>query len=543
MLFNKFRKSPVNPRVLATSAAQAVSANVALDTNPTERTHKEIMYVMTALMICMLLSALDQSIVSTALPRIASDLHGITKLSWVITAYLITSAIATPIYGKLGDLYGRKKIFQSAIIIFLVGSALCGLSQSMNELVLFRALQGIGAGGLMSTVIAIIGDIIPPRQRGKYQGLFGAVFGISSVVGPVLGGLFADAPSLLGVTGWRWIFYVNIPLGILALSLVATRLHLHKPVPKENQIDYVGATLLASSVISLVFVSVWAGVDFAWGSWQILSLLAGTVIFGTLFVLREIHAPEPIIPMHLFKNDIFTVSTLLSFVTGLAMFASIIYIPLYQQIVRGYSPTKSGLLMLPLVLGMMTASIVSGKLITKLGKYRMFPIFGTMLLAIGLFLFSHLGIDTGYVTLSVWMILLGLGLGQLFQVPSLATQNAVEYKNMGAATSTVSFARSVGGALGGAIFGTILIARLKTHLSEMLPPNIAGHLSDTINGGTNQLASLPAWLRHDFLLAYVDAFRDMFMFAIPFVVVAFIIALFLRETPLRDNIKGTVEGV
>ena len=545
-LFNRFRAQPASIRKVARAEAVASPSTSAPAPNPgehVERSHAEIMFIMSALMICMLLAALDQSIVSTALPRIASDLHGLTKLSWVVTAYLITSAISTPIYGKLGDLYGRKKIFQSAIIIFLIGSALCGIAQTMNQLVFFRALQGIGAGGLMSTVIAIIGDIIPPRQRGKYQGLFGAVFGISSVVGPVLGGVFADAPSLLGVTGWRWIFYVNIPLGAVALSLVAARLHLHKPARKENHVDYGGAVLLAAAVISLVFISVWAGVDYAWGSWQILSLFASTIIFGVLFVWREFRSPEPIIPMHLFKNDIFTVSTLLSFVTGLAMFATIIYIPLYQQIVRGYSPTKSGLLMLPMVVGMMFASLTSGKLITKWGRYRIFPIIGTLLLALGLWSFSHVGLMTGYVALSGWMVIIGLGLGQLFQVPSLATQNAVEYKNMGAATSTVSFARSVGGALGGAIFGTILIARLKTHLSDVLPSQVAHHLSGNLNGGTGQLASLPAGLKHDLLTAYVHSFHDMFIIGIPFVLLAFVIALFLREAPLRESTRGTVEGV
>lgn len=240
-----------------------------------ERTHAEIMFIMTALMISMLLSALDQSIVATALPQIASDLNGLTKLSWVVTAYLITTAISTPIYGKLGDLYGRKKVFQSAIVIFLLGSALCGLSRSMNQLVIFRALQGIGAGGLMSLAIAIIGDVIPPRQRGKYQGYFGAVFGVASVAGPVLGGLFASAHHFLGITGWRWIFYVNLPLGVIALSLVASRLHLHKPAKKENNIDYGGAILLAVAVVCLVFVTVWGGVDYAWTSWQILSLMGG----------------------------------------------------------------------------------------------------------------------------------------------------------------------------------------------------------------------------------------------------------------------------
>jgi EmrB/QacA subfamily drug resistance transporter len=518
-----------------------MSASTNIETHG-ERSHREIMFVMTALMISMLLAALDQSIVSTALPKIASDLNGLTKLSWVVTSYLITSAIATPIYGKLGDLYGRKKIFQTAIVIFLTGSALCGLSQSMNQLVFFRALQGIGAGGLMSLVLAIIGDVIPPRQRGRYQGYFGAVFGISSVAGPVLGGLFASAHSLLGVAGWRWIFYINLPLGAVALSLVAARLHLHKPESKENHIDYGGAALLSVSVISLILVSVWAGVDFAWGSWQILSLIASAVVFGALFIWRERRSPEPLIPMHLFKNDIFSVSALLSFISGIAMFATILYIPLYQQIVRGDSPTKSGLLMLPMVVGMMTASLTSGRLITKFGRYKPFPIIGTLVLTLGLWLFSHLGITTNVWILSGWMVIIGLGLGQLFQVPTLAVQNSVERKNMGTATSTVAFSRSIGGALGGAIFGTILISRLTHHLSVVLPAGVAGHVSSGLSGGLGQLAHLSPALKHDVLTAYVLSFRDMFLIGIPFVLAAFVVSLFLREAPLRTSTRDMAEG-
>jgi EmrB/QacA subfamily drug resistance transporter len=511
--------------------------------NPTgERSHSEIMFIMTALMISMLLAALDQSIVATALPKIASDLNGLTKLSWVATSYLITSAIATPIYGKLGDLYGRKKIFQSAIVIFLAGSALCGLSQTMNELVFFRALQGIGAGGLMSLVLAIIGDVISPRQRGRYQGYFGAVFGISSVAGPVLGGLFASANTFLGVAGWRWIFYINLPLGIVALSLVAARLHLHQPEQKENHIDYAGAVLLTVSVISLVLVSVWAGVDYAWSSWQILSLIASAVAFGALFLWRETRSPEPIIPLALFKSDIFRVSTLLSFITGIAMFATILYIPLYQQIVRGDSPTKSGLLMLPLVVGMFTASLTSGRLITKWGRYRIFPIMGTLFLGVGLWLFSHLGITTNIWILSGWMVVIGLGLGQLFQVPTLAVQNSVERKNLGTATSTVAFSRSIGSALGGAIFGTILISRLDYHLKEILPSSLVGHVASGLSSGLSQIAQLPANIKHDVLTGYVYAFHDMFLIGSPFVVIAFIVALFLRETPLRDSTLEMAEG-
>lgn len=540
MIRNLFKR-PAPARSLAADAAPVGAALVAAAPDG-ERSHREIMFIMVALMISMLLAALDQSIVATALPKIASDLNGLTKLSWVATSYLITSAIATPIYGKLGDLYGRKKIFQIAIVIFLAGSALCGLSRSMNELVFFRALQGIGAGGLMSLVLAIIGDIIPPRERGRYQGYFGAVFGISSVAGPVLGGLLANANHFLGVAGWRWIFYINLPLGLVALSLVAARLHLHQPEQKENHIDYAGVALLALSVISLVLVSVWAGVDYTWGSWQILSLIASAVTFGLLFVWRELRSPEPVIPMSLFRNDIFSTSTLLSFFTGIAMFATILYIPLYQQIVRGDSPTKSGLLMLPMVAGMFAASMGSGRLITKFGRYRIFPIIGTLLLTLGLWLFSHLGISTNIWILSGWMVVIGLGLGQLFQVPTLAVQNSVERRNMGTATSTVAFSRSIGGALGGAIFGTILVSRLTHHLAEMLPGNVAHHVSGGLSGGFGQLASLPRALRLDVLTAYVRSFHDMFLIGIPFVLIAFVIALMLRETPLRSSTKEMAKG-
>ena len=534
------RSKSAQTTVMASAAAPSPAIGASIE--HAERSHSEIMFIMVALMISMLLAALDQSIVATALPRIASDLNGLTKLSWVATAYLITSAIATPIYGKLGDLYGRKKVFQIAIVIFLAGSALCGLAQTMNQLIFFRALQGIGAGGLMSLVLAIIGDVISPRQRGRYQGYFGAVFGVSSVAGPVLGGLLANANHFLGVAGWRWIFYITLPLGLLALSLVAARLHLHKPEQKENHIDYGGAVLLAVSVLSLILITVWAGVDYAWGSWQILSLAVSTVVFGTLFIWREKRSPEPIIPLHLFKNDIFSVSTLLSFVTGVAMFATILYIPLYQQIVRGDSPTKSGLLMLPMVLGMLTASMGSGRIITKIGRYRIFPIIGTLVLALGLWLFSHLGITTNYWYVSGWMVVIGLGLGQLFQVPTLAVQNSTERKNMGTATSTVSFARSIGAALGGAVFGTILTSRLTHYLVASLPAGTASDVSSGLNSGTGQLAHLPNVLRQDVLGAYVHAFHDMFLISIPVALAAFVIALFLREAPLRSSTKDMAAG-
>lgn len=507
------------------------------------RSHSEIMAVMGALMLVMLLAALDQTIVSTALPRIASELGGLDKYAWVATSYLLTSAITTPIYGKIGDLFGRKKIFQIAIVIFLVGSALCGLSQNMDQLVLFRAIQGIGGGGLMSLVLTIVGDVIPPRQRGKYQGYFGAVFAVSSVAGPLLGGFLADAPTLLGITGWRWIFYINLPLGLLALAVVAARLHL--PVMKrEHKIDYPGVVLLTISAVSLLLVSVWAGITYAWLSPQIISLAIVSLIFAVLFVRQERRAAEPIIPMGLFKNDIFRVSVLLSVLTGITMFASILYIPQYQQIVRGYSPTQSGLLMIPLVAGLLVASITSGRLISKYGRYKPFPIFGTLMLAFGMWLFSHVSLTTSNWTLSAWMVVLGLGLGSFMQVATLAVQNSVKRADLGTATSSTTFFRSMGSSLGGAIFGTILISRLTHYLTPVLSklPDIS--VSSITEGGTAQLHTLPTHLQSEILGAYVNAFQDMFLIGIPFALAAFVVALFLREAPLKsDHVSEEVTDI
>ncbi len=507
------------------------------------RSHSEIMVVMGALMLVMLLAALDQTIVSTALPRIASELGGLDKYAWVATSYLLTSAITTPIYGKIGDLFGRKKIFQIAIVIFLIGSALCGLSQNMEQLVLFRAIQGIGGGGLMSLVLTIVGDVIPPRQRGKYQGYFGAVFAVSSVAGPLLGGFLADAPTFLGITGWRWIFYINLPLGLLALAVVKARLHL--PVMKrEHKIDYPGVVLLTISAVSLLLVSVWAGITYAWLSPQIILLAIVSLIFGVLFVRQERRAAEPIIPMSLFKNDIFRISVLLSVLTGITMFASILYIPQYQQIVRGYSPTQSGLLMIPLVAGLLTASIISGRLISKYGKYKPFPIFGTLMLAFGMWLFSHVSLTTSNWTLSAWMVVLGLGLGSFMQVATLAVQNSVKRSELGTATSSTTFFRSMGSSLGGAIFGTILISRLTHYLTPVLSqlPNIS--VSSITEGGTARLHNLPAYVQNDILVAYVDAFQDMFLIGIPFALAAFVVALFLREAPLKsDHVSDEVTDI
>lgn len=500
-----------------------------------ERSHAEIMVVMSALMLAMLLAALDQTIVSTALPRIANDLHGLSKYSWVATAYLLTSAVSTPLYGKISDMYGRKKIFQSAIIIFLIGSMLCGLSQNMTQLIFFRGLQGIGAGGLMTLVLAIVGDVVPPRQRGRYQGYFGGVFGIASVIGPLLGGLLTDHLS------WRWVFYVNLPVGILALSVVAARLHL--PVRRtDHKVDYAGATLLAISVVSLLLATVWGGVDYPWNSAQIIGLFVTSLIGTALFIWREHYAKEPIIPLRLFKNSIFRVSTLLSLLVGVVMFGAIIFLPEYQQLVRGDSATKSGLMLLPLIIGVVGGSLTSGRLISKLGRYRIFPIMGSLLLILSFWLFSHITIATSRIELGVWMFILGTGVGMVMPVMTLAVQNGVDRKDLGTATSSVTFFRSIGSSLGAAMFGAILINRLSTHLGHALPGGGGAIAAKGLSSSASSLQHLPPAQVHIILTAFAQSFADVFLIGIPFAVLAFIVALFLKETPLSNSTRDQAEN-
>jgi EmrB/QacA subfamily drug resistance transporter len=539
ILTSLFRKelTPTRRVVLAAASQNVASTAIeAPDANEhQERTHAEIMVIITALMLAMLLAALDQTIVSTALPRIASDLHGLSKYSWVATAYLLTSAVSTPLYGKISDMFGRKKIFQGAIIIFLIGSALCGAAQTMNQLIFFRGLQGLGAGGLITLALATVGDVVSPRQRGKYQGYFGAVFAISSVLGPLLGGLFTDHLS------WRWVFYINLPIGVLAFAAIATRLHL--PVTRsEHKIDYAGAGFLSLSVVTLLLGTVWGGVDYPWASAQIIGLFATSVISAILFIWRERFAKEPIMPLELFKESVFRVSSVLSFLVGLVMFGALIFLPEYQQIVRGDSATKSGLMLLPLILGLMSASLTSGRLISKFGRYRIFPIIGTLLLPISFWLFSHITVSTSRVLLAIWMVLLGLGIGLVMPVLTLAVQNAVERKHLGTATSIVTFFRSIGSSLGAAIFGAILTNRLAYHLSHTLHGQAGTGVAKGLSTSAAGLKHLSPSTLHTVLTAFASSFHDVFLFGIPFAILAFITALMLRESPLKTSTREMAEG-
>jgi EmrB/QacA subfamily drug resistance transporter len=494
-----------------------------------ERSHPEIMVIITALMLAMLLAALDQTIVSTALPSIARDLHGLNKLSWVATAYLLTSAVVTPIYGKVSDQIGRKKVFQFAIILFLFGSALCGLSQNMNQLVFFRAIQGLGGGGLISLALATVGDIIPPRQRGKYQGYFGAVFGLASIAGPLLGGLFTEHLS------WRWIFYINIPLGLIAFLAIAARLHLPKVVQKHN-FDFLGATLMTVAMISFLLALTWGGTTYAWGSIETIGLFITSALFTAGLIGWEAKAKEPIIPIGLFKNHIFAVSCALSLITGLLLLGAIIFLPEYQQVVRGESPTASGLYLLPLVAGMLISMITSGRLITRTGKYKIFPVIGTMIVIIGLFLFSHITVTTSHTALTFWMVILGLGIGSFMQVMTLAVQNSVDRRQLGTATGLVTFFRSFGSSIGTAMFGVILVNRLTFHLKQQLPASVAHKASSISSSGIS--VHIPSEIKDQVLIAFSKSFHDVFLAAIPFAVIAFILALMLKETPLKTTTQN-----
>ena len=498
---------------------------------PKEHTHREIMIILGGLMTGMLLAALDQTIVSTALKSIVEDFNGLDHYTWVVTAYLLTSTASTPLYGKISDLYGRRIVFQFAIVTFLIGSLAAGAAQNMSQLIATRAVQGLGAGGLMALTFVIIGDIVPPRERGRYQGYFGAVWGLSSVAGPLLGGFFSDHTTILGITGWRWIFYINIPFAIAALIVTSAVLHIPK-VKREHKIDYVGALLLVTAVTTtLLAVSIY-GPQNGWTNSKTLGYLATGLILTMAFVKWESTAVEPIIPLTLFKNHTFTLTSILGAIIGAGMFGAIVMLPLYMQVVKGYSATEAGLKLIPLMLGIVSTSIVSGKLITKHGHYKRYPVMGTAIMTLGILAMVRLDIDTPYWELSIYAIMVGAGLGLSMQTIVIALQNAVDFKDMGVATSSNTFFRSLGSVFGTAAFGTILTNRLGHYLlTSGFPPEQAG----LIQNNTAAIGALSPEGQATALGAFVDSFHMVFLVAGPVVAIGFVVALFLRETPLRTN--------
>ncbi len=497
------------------------------DEAPAYLSHRQILVVMVGVMSGMLLAALDQSIVGTALPRITSELGGLDKLSWVVTAYLLTATAMTPLWGKISDLYGRRLIFQTAISIFLIGSALCGFSQNITELIAFRALQGMGGGGLFAIALSIIGDVIPPRERGRYGGYFGAVFGVSSVAGPLLGGFFTDGP------GWRWIFYVNLPIGIAALFITTAALKM-PVVRRHHKIDYLGALTIVAGVGSLLLYLDWRGKNYGWTEAGALALLGLTIALIGVFVVVESRAEEAIIPMRLFSNSTFRIGNLFGFCAGVAMFGAIIFLPLYLQAVQGYSATRSGLAMLPVVIGILSLSIGSGQLMTRTGRYKIFPIVGSALIVLSLLLMSRLAVTTPYWQLAVFMFIFGAGLGMTMQTLVTAIQNDVSYRDMGAATSSTTFFRQMGGAIGTAVFGAVLSSRLAMYLADSLGSARPGGGRVDINN-VQALQALKEPIRSVVLGAFAHALDDVFLIGVPFLVIAFVIALFLKEKPLATG--------
>ncbi|HWD85672.1 MAG TPA: MDR family MFS transporter [Solirubrobacteraceae bacterium] len=497
-------------------------------------TGRRLWLIIAALLAGMLLAALDQTIVSTALPTIVGDLGDASHLSWVVTAYLLASTASTPLWGKLGDLYGRKLFFQAAIVIFLVGSALSGLSSSMSELIAFRALQGIGGGGLLIGAQTIIGDVVSPRDRGRYQGLFGAVFGVTSVIGPLIGGVLVDDLS------WHWIFYINLPLGIAALAITAAVLP-NQLSRVHHVIDYLGALLVALAATSLVLLTSLGGTTYAWGSAPIIILgVLGVLLIGA-FVAAERRAAEPVIPLNLFANRVFSASSAIGFVVGFAMFGSITFLPLFLQIVKGVNPTASGVRLLPLMAGLLLTSIGSGQLISRTGRYKIFPVLGTAIMTLGLFLLSRLGTGTSTLLASVYMFVFGIGLGGVMQVLVIAVQNAVEYKDLGAATSGATFFRSMGGSFGtavfGAIFANLLGGNLRSALHGVKLP--AGLASASVS--PSELARLPASVHSGYVHAYATSLQTVFLVAVPIAAVAFLLTWLLPEVPLRKT-AGAVDA-
>lgn len=479
---------------------------------------RQVVISFTGLMLGMLLAAIDQTIVATALPTIVGDLGGLDHLAWVVTAYLLTETVSTPLWGKLGDLYGRKRLFQGAIVLFVTGSVLAGVATSMGQLIFFRGVQGVGAGGLIVLAQAIIADIVSPRERGRYMGLFGAVFGTASVIGPLTGGFLTDHLS------WRWVFYVNVPLGAVALVVTSAVLP-SSPRRPQVRVDWFGSALLAAAISCFVLLTTWGGTEYAWGSPVVVGLGMASVVLGALFLVVERRAAEPALPLGLFRVRTFNVASLVSFVIGVAMYGAITYLPTLLQVANGASASDSGILLVPLMLGLLGASTLTGQIVTRTGRYRVFPIIGTAAAAFGMFLLSTLDPGSTRLESSLYMVLLGAGIGCTLQVLILATQNETPAEYLGVATSTVTFFRTVGGSIGVALFGALFANRLTHLLGSAAPTGMT----------PAQIARLPAGERAQLATAVADAITGVFAYGVPLLVVGFLVARLLRELPLRTQ--------
>ena len=502
-------------------------------------THRQILVVLSGLLLGMFLAALDQTIVSTAMRTIADELQGQTAQAWVTTAYLITSTISTPLYGKLSDTYGRKPFYLFAIGIFVVGSVLCGTATDIYQLAAYRAVQGIGAGGLMSLAFAIVGDLVPPRERGRYQGWFMSVFGISSVLGPVVGGALAGQEALLGVDGWRWIFYLNVPIGLAALFVVTRNLHL--PTRRSShRIDYVGAGLLTSAVVPLLLVAE-KGREWGWGSGLTLGLVALTLGSLVVFVPWERRMGEAaILPLRIFASSVFNYSSAVALLVGASMFGALVVLPLYLQIVRGNSPTRAGLLLTPLMVGIIVTSAISGKVMSRTGRYKKLPVIGTVVMFVSVLLFSTLGVDTPVWRASTSMALMGAGLGLSMQTLVISVQNALPAKDMGVATSSVTFFRSMGATFGAATALAVLFSTLAGNIQARavaagLPQSVVDRFgSATALDDTSVIATLPDAVRRAVLEGFADSMRTVFLTVAVLLVPAFLLSLRIEELPLRS---------